>query len=64
MTLKEKAEFKAAGVTLDTLLKYVDKKPQENMLKLLDIVEKLLGDTFPKKNLTAMKNAIKKGDGV
>ena len=25
MTLKEKAEFKAAGITLDTLLKYVDK---------------------------------------
>ena len=64
MTLKEKAEFKAAGITLDTLLKYVDKKPQENMLKLLDIVEKLLGDTFPKKNLAAMKKAIEKGDGV
>ncbi|MBQ4266908.1 MAG: hypothetical protein IJB93_01840 [Clostridia bacterium] len=37
MTIKEKAERAAAGATLDGLLKYVDKNPQENMVKLLDI---------------------------
>ncbi len=64
MTLKEKTERKFAEVTLDKLLKYVDKNPQENLLKLLNIAEKLLGGTFPKKNLEAIRETIEKGEGV
>lgn len=64
MTNKEKAERKLAGTTLDALLKYVDKNPQKNILKLLSVVEKLSGKTFPKKNFEAMKKAIEKGEGV
>lgn len=64
MTIKEKTERKFAEVTLDQLLKYVDKNPQENIIKLLDIVEKLLGGTFPIKNLDAMREVIRKGEGV
>ena len=30
MTLKDKAERAAVSATLDTLLKYVDKNPEEN----------------------------------
>ncbi|MGN1418402.1 MAG: radical SAM protein [Acutalibacteraceae bacterium] len=64
MTVKEKTERKFAGVTIDGLLKYIDKNPQQNLLKLFDIVEKLLGGIFPKKNLDAMRKAIEKGEGV
>lgn len=64
MNKKEKAERKLAGMILDKLLKYVDKAPQANLLKLLSVVEKLSGSTFPEKNFKAMKKAISKGDGV
>ncbi|MCM1543763.1 MAG: radical SAM protein [Ruminococcus sp.] len=64
MTIKEKAERKAAEVTLNQLLKYIDKNPQANLLKLLDVVEKLLGGIFPQKNLDGMRKAIEKGEGV
>ena len=64
MTIKEKAERAAVGATLDGLLKYVDKNPKENLTRLLDIAEKLLGGTFPKKYLDATREAIKDGDTV
>lgn len=64
MTIKERAERKAAEIILDRLLKYVDKNPQKNIIKLLNIAEKLLGGTFPKKNLDAMRETIRKGEGV
>lgn len=64
MTIKEKTERKFAEVTIDKLLKYIDKDPQDNIIKLLDIVEKLLGGTFPIKNLDAMRDVIRKGEGV
>lgn len=64
MTIKEKTERRFAAVTIDGLLKYIDKNPKENILKLLDIVEKLLGGIFPQKNLAAMRKAIEKGEGV
>lgn len=64
MTIKEKAERKAAEITLDKLLKYIDKNPQENILKLLNAVEKLLGGIFPKKNLDAMRRVISSGEGA
>lgn len=64
MSNKDKAERKIAGALLDVLLKYVDKNPQKNILKLLSVVEKLSGDTFPKKNFEAMKRTIEKGSGV
>ncbi len=64
MTKKEQAQRKLAGMMLDKLLKYVDKNPQANLLKLISIVEKLSGGSFPEKNFKAMKNAISKGDGV
>ena len=64
MNKKEKAERKLAGMILDKLLKYVDKDPQANLLKLLSVVEKLSGSIFPEKNFKAMKKAISKGEGV
>lgn len=64
MNMKEKSERKAAEITLEALLKYVDKNPQDNILKLLDISEKLLGGTFPKKYLDAIKATVRSGEGV
>lgn len=64
MNIKEKAERKAAELTLNQLLKYIDKDPQANMLKLLDVVEKLLGGIFPQKNLNRMREIIESGEGV
>ena len=64
MNKKEKAERKLAGMILEKLLKYVDKDPQANLLKLLSVVEKLSGSIFPEKNFKAMKKAISRGDGV
>ncbi len=64
MTLKEKAERLAVGTAIDGLLKYIDKNPQENLIKLIDLAEKLLGDTFPKKNIEAARRIIREQDNV
>lgn len=64
MTAAQKAEFKIASVTLDKLLKTLDKNPQKNMLKIANISEKLLGGTFPQHYIEAIKNAIETGEGV
>ncbi len=64
MTIKDKAERLAVGATLDGILKYIDKKPKENLIRLLDVTEKLLAGTFPKKNFVAARKAIEEGDNV
>ena len=62
MTIKEKAERAAVGATLDTLLKYVDKNPKENLLKLITLGEKLLGGTFPQSSIEAARKAVADGE--
>ena len=64
MTIKDKAERMAVGAALDGILKYIDKRPKENLIRLLDITEKLLAGTFPKKNFVAARKAIEEGDNV
>lgn len=64
MTNKEKAQRKLVGATLDVLLKFVDKNPQENILKILNVAQRFVGNIFPKKNLEAMKKVIESGEGV
>ena len=63
MKRKELLERKAAALTLDRLLKYINKNPQKNLLRLLKRTRRLLGGIFPEKNLTAMQNVIRKGKG-
>lgn len=58
MTIREKSERAAAGKIIDALLKYIDKNPEENLVKLLEHTQKLLGGIFPEKNLEAMKKAV------
>jgi MoaA/NifB/PqqE/SkfB family radical SAM enzyme len=64
MTIKDKAERLAVGAALDGILKYIDKRPKENLLRLIDITEKLLAGTFPKKNFVAARKAVEDGDNV
>ena len=64
LTVREKAERAAVGATIDALLKYIDKNPEENLVKLISNTQKLLGGIFPEKNLEAMKKAIQDKDNV
>lgn len=64
MNMADKIERAAAGAVLDKLLKYVDKDPQGNLLKLVDVGEKLLGGTFPKHYIDAFRKGISDGDNV
>ncbi len=42
---------------VDKLLGYIDKNPNENMLKLIDKVEGMTGNLFPKNNFERFRNA-------
>ncbi len=64
MTFKDKAERAVVGAALEMILRFVDKDPQKNLLKLLSLAEKLLGGIFPAKYLEATKQAIISGDNV
>ena len=55
MKKKELLQRKAVDFVLQRLLRYVDKDPQRNILRVLKIAGKLSGNTFPKKNLEAMQ---------
>lgn len=64
LNLREKAERAAVGTTIDAILKYIDKNPEENLVKLIEHTQKLLGGIFPEKNLEAMKKAVKDKDNI
>lgn len=56
MAIKKKAVMSAASVAYDGIIKYIDKNPEENFVKVLDYAEKLIGDSlFPKENFAKMK---------
>ena len=46
-----------ADKTISSILKYIDKKPQKNLLKILSIVEKTF-KMYPKENYAKMRNAV------
>ena len=46
MTAKEKLQRASASVAFDGIFKYIKKKPQENLLKLIDISQKFMGGAF------------------
>jgi len=47
----------AADKTISSILKYIDKEPQKNLLKILGIVEKTF-KMYPKENYAKMRNAV------
>ena len=56
MSLKKKAVVAGAGAALDRILKYVDKDPEQNLVRLLDGAHRIFGDNvFPKDNFEKMR---------
>ena len=47
----------AADKALSKILKYIDKAPEENLLKILNVAEKYF-KMYPQKNFEKNKNAI------
>ena len=64
MTMKEKIERASASVAFDGIYKYVKKNPEENVIKLIDIAQKLMGGAFPEKNFDAFRNAVQDKENV
>ena len=64
MTMKEKIERASAAVAFDGIYKYIKKNPEENLVKLIDLAQKLMGGAFPEKNFDAFRNAVNDKDNV
>ena len=64
MNMKDKAQRAAASVAIDQMLKYLKKAPEENLLKLVDIGESLVGNIFPKQNFGKIRNAVKDPENI
>lgn len=62
--IKEKLQWAAAHFALDKILKYIDKDPQKNILKLVNKSEKISGKIFPKKTFDGFRNAINDKESV
>ena len=62
--IKENFQRAGVGFLLDRLIRYVDKNPRKNILKLIDLAEKYAGNTFPKKTFVNFRNAINDDDNV
>lgn len=64
MTASEKAQRALAGTVFDGAYKYIKKNPTENLVKLIEFAQKLMGGDFPEKNFEAFKSAVKDKDNV
>lgn len=64
--IKEKLQRAGASIALDKILRYIDKNPQANIIKLINMAEKATGRIFPKKTLKASEtqSAIKTAFGL
>lgn len=59
MDLTHAATRKAFGVTVDGIIKYVNKDREKNLLKLVDLSERFLGDTFSDEAYDGARDLIK-----
>ncbi len=64
MTMKEKIERASASVAFDGIYKYVKKNPEENLIKLIDLAQKLMGGAFSEKNFDAFRKAVQDKDNI
>jgi MoaA/NifB/PqqE/SkfB family radical SAM enzyme len=62
--VKEKFLRSGAEFTLDRMLRYIDKDPQKNIIKLADIAQKLSGNMFPTKFFDSVRTAMNEPDNV
>lgn len=56
-TVEHKLVHFAADKTISSILRYIDKEPQKNLLKILGIVEKTF-KMYPAENYAKMRNAV------
>ncbi len=61
---KEKLQRAVTEFVLDKTLKYIDKDPQTNIIKLINKAERFSGKMFPKKTFDGFRNAINDKDNV
>lgn len=64
MTAGEKIQRASASAVLDGIYAYIRKNPTENIVKLINFSQKLMGGAFPEKNFEAFRNAIKDKDNI
>lgn len=64
MQFKEKIQRVGVGFVLDRMLKYIDKDPKKNILKLINLAEKFSGKNFPEKSFVGFRNAVKDDNNV
>ena len=64
MTLKEKAQRAAASAVLEQSIKYIKKNPQDNLVKLVDSVQRFAGTVFPAKNFDKIREGAADPDNV
>ena len=64
MLLKENIQRAGVGFLLDRMLKYIDKDPKKNILKLIGLAEKFAGKTFPEKTFKGFRDAISDDNNV
>ncbi len=64
MTFKDKIQRAAASVAFDSIYRYVRKEPKKNLLKLVNLSQKLIGSTFPAKNFDAFRAAVSDDSNV
>lgn len=57
-TLKHKAERAAFGAAIDGALKYVRHDREQAMLKIVDLAEKFMGDSFTKETYDSVRSMI------
>ncbi len=64
MTAKEKVQRASASVAFDGIFKYIKKNPSENLVKLINLSQKLMGGAFPEKNFDAFRKAVQDPENV
>lgn len=56
MSMKKKAVMRVASAALDGIFKYIDKNPEDGLVKILDFAEKMIGDhLFPRENFRRLR---------
>lgn len=62
--IKEKIQRFSVGLILDRILRYIDKDPKTNIIKLVDKSEVFSGKLFPKKSFEGFRNALNDEDNI
>jgi MoaA/NifB/PqqE/SkfB family radical SAM enzyme len=60
----EKIQWSAANIALDRILRYIEKEPQKNLLKLLNLAQKITGKLFPASAFEKGREALADPDNV